>query len=199
MKIKNKHNIHILIVLVLVILMCVVINTYASNPNKPIKEASQHVANTVSESNQLVFDMPSESSTRPAECEETFIIVDSDKKTLNYRVEFFEVTAYTAGFESCGKLPSDPLYGHTALSGRKENNFEYDLVEEWLTVAAPWSLPFGTKIFIPYFEDMPNHGLFEVRDRGGAITEGHLDIYMVELSDALKFGRRTLEVWIIED
>ena len=33
-------------------------------------------------------------------------------------------------------------------------------------------------------------------DRGSAITEGRLDVYMPELEDAIEFGRQTLEVQI---
>lgn len=101
----------------------------------------------------------------------------------------FNVTAYTLRKEECGKSSDHPLYGITA-SGKH--------VTEWQTIAAPKSIPFGTKVYIPYFKDMPNKGIFIVEDRGGAIKEGHLDIYMEEYSNAIKFGRRDLEVHILD-
>lgn len=67
---------------------------------------------------------------------------------------------------------------------------------EWLTIAAGRSYPFGTMIYIPYFKDAPNGGWFEVQDRGGAITDNHLDIYMPSYDDCINFGRRNLEVEI---
>lgn len=96
----------------------------------------------------------------------------------------FEVTAYTAGYESTGKRPGDPLYGVTA-SGAK--------VKENHTIACPPSMEFGTAIYIPFFDNT-----FYCEDRGGAIVEGHLDVYMPNLQDALNFGRRKLEVLVLD-
>ena len=119
-------------------------------------------------------------------------------KAVNYRIKtsrsfereslIFEVTAYTA--DECDKSVTDPLYGITA-SGT--------IVQEWHTVAAPKSIPFGTRIYIPYFKDMPNGGIFVVEDRGGAITEGHLDIYWPDYNEAVSFGRKMLEVQILAE
>lgn len=94
------------------------------------------------------------------------------------------ISAYTAGVESTGKTSNHPAYGLTA-SGTK--------VKEGRTIACPPSYPFGTQIYIPYFDNT-----FTCEDRGGAIKEGKLDIYMKDLSDAIKFGRRELEVHIIK-
>ena len=99
-----------------------------------------------------------------------------------------ECTAYTLREEECGKAPGTPGYGITASGAH---------VEPWHTIAAPRSIPYGTRIYIPYFSDMPNEGVFTVQDRGGAITEGHLDIYMVRYGDAMDFGRRELDVYIL--
>lgn len=111
----------------------------------------------------------------------TQVIVEIDAPAPEY--ETFEVTAYTAGPESTGKTEDSPLYGVTA-SGKyvKENH----------TLACPRSLPFGTRIEIPYFSNV-----FTCEDRGGAITEGKLDVYMPDLDDALEFGRRKLDVRIL--
>lgn len=97
--------------------------------------------------------------------------------------EKFEVTAYTAGFESTGKNPGDKYYGITA-SGQR--------AWERITLACPKSMEFGTKVYIPAFENV-----FTCTDRGSAITEGKLDVYMEELEDALMFGRQHLEVFIL--
>ncbi len=95
----------------------------------------------------------------------------------------FTVTAYTAGPESTGKEPGDPAYGITA-SGEE--------VEEGKTIACPQSLPFGTKIHISDLNET-----YVCEDRGSAITNGHLDIYMEDLDDALEFGVQELQakVW----
>lgn len=100
-----------------------------------------------------------------------------------------EVTAYDLSYASCGKLPNHPAYGITA-SGQP--------VQEWYTIAASRGLPFGTRVYIPYFKDKPNGGVFVVQDRGRAITEGHLDVYMADNAEAMEFGRRELDVWVLK-
>lgn len=95
----------------------------------------------------------------------------------------FEVTAYTAGVESTGKSPGDAGYGITA-SGEP--------VQEGRTVACPKSLPFGTRL------EIEGIGERVCTDRGGAIGEGRLDVYMTELNDAQEFGRQSRQVRIIK-
>lgn len=99
-----------------------------------------------------------------------------------------EVTAYDLSYQSCQKYPDDPLYGVTA-SG------EY--VKEWYTVAAGPKIPFGTEIYIPYFADKPNGGIFTVKDRGGGIDDGQIDVYIKDYNECMEFGRRELEVYIL--
>jgi 3D (Asp-Asp-Asp) domain-containing protein len=111
----------------------------------------------------------------------------SDRSGERGTRRIMEVTAYWEG--SCGKAPDDPEYGITA-SG------EY--VQEWYTVAAGPELPFGAQIYIPYFAEMPNNGVFTVADRGGSIKDGCIDVYMKDYASCMEFGRQWLEVWLVE-
>jgi 3D (Asp-Asp-Asp) domain-containing protein len=111
--------------------------------------------------------------------------VDTISAKDNKGYEIYEVTAYTAGLESTGKSPGHPLYGITASTKRVKENH---------SIACPQSLAFGTQIYIPFFDNM-----FTCEDRGGAIKEGKIDVYMPEVKDALEFGRKDLEVLILED
>ena len=97
--------------------------------------------------------------------------------------QMFEVTAYTPGFESTGKNPMDSEFRITASGLRVIDHY---------TLACPESLDFGTKVYIPAFESV-----FTCMDRGSAITEGKLDVYMEDLEYALMFGRQHLEVFIL--
>lgn len=99
-------------------------------------------------------------------------------KTLN-------TSAYTAS--TCGKSPSSPGYGITA-SGAKASS--------WYTVAAGKSYPIGTVIYIPALKNKPNGGWFVVQDRGGAISNNRLDIYMSTYNECIQFGRKNLECYI---
>jgi 3D (Asp-Asp-Asp) domain-containing protein len=95
----------------------------------------------------------------------------------------FEATAYTAGRESTGKSPSHRLYGVTA-SG--------NMVRESHTLACPRSLPLGTRIYI-----IETDTLYTCEDRGGAIVEGKLDIFMASLRAAEQWGRRTVHAYVM--
>ena len=66
----------------------------------------------------------------------------------------------------------------------------------WYTIAAGSSYPMGTVIYIPYFASQPNGAWFVVEDRGGAITNARLDIYMDTLVECTNFGRRNLECYV---
>ena len=102
------------------------------------------------------------------------------KKTLN-------ASAYTAS--TCGKSPTSPSYGITSSGAR---------AKAWYTVAAGKGYAIGTIIYIPYFANEPNGGWFVVQDRGGAITNNKLDVYMSTYNECIKFGRRNLECYIYE-
>lgn len=106
-----------------------------------------------------------------------------DKEQVEQEYVTFEVTAYTAGPESTGKHPGHPAYGITASGA---------VVQQNLTAACGPEHEFGTRIYIPHFNNT-----FECQDRGGLITEGKLDVYMERVEDARQFGRRNLEALIV--
>ena len=99
-------------------------------------------------------------------------------------VRTLNTSAYCACMKCCGKTN-----GITA-SGAKAT--------QWYTVAAGKGYKMGTVIYIPALKDKPNGGWFVVQDRGGAISNSKLDIYMNSHSGALQYGRRNLEAYIYE-
>lgn len=101
-------------------------------------------------------------------------------KTLN-------ASAYTAS--TCGKAPGSAGYGRTASGA---------MASPWYTVAAGSGYKLGTVIYIPYFANKPNGGWFVVQDRGGAISNNKIDVYMGSYSECISFGRRNLECYIYE-
>ena len=100
-------------------------------------------------------------------------------------VRTLNTSAYTAS--TCVKSPSSPGYGITASGAR---------ASAWYTVAAGKGYPMGTIIYIPYFANKPNKGWFVVQDRGGAISNNKLDVYMNTYNECISFGRRNLECYI---
>ncbi len=61
-------------------------------------------------------------------------------------------------------------------------------------VAADPSLSFGTKLIIPGYSSAP----VEVLDRGGAIRGNHIDVFFPTHQQALEWGRRLVEVTVID-
>lgn len=104
--------------------------------------------------------------------------ITPEVKTLN-------TSAYTDS--TCDKDPSSPTYGITASGAR---------TSAWYTVAAGKGYPIGTIIYIPYFANKPNGGWFIVQDRGGAISNNRLDVYMTTYGECVQFGRKNLECYI---
>jgi 3D (Asp-Asp-Asp) domain-containing protein len=101
-----------------------------------------------------------------------------------YRRVRMEATAYTAGFGCTGKHPDDPWYGITA-SGRR--------VEHGIVAVDRDVIPLGTRLYVE------GYGFAIAADVGGAIRGYKIDLFMHDLQDALRFGRRHLYVWILDE
>jgi len=99
------------------------------------------------------------------------------------RIVKMVVTAYCP----CAKCCGENAQGITA-SGKlvSHNNGRF--------VAADNSLPFGTKLVIPGY----NNGSVEVLDRGGAIKGNRIDVFFPTHEEALQWGRQTLQVTILD-
>jgi 3D (Asp-Asp-Asp) domain-containing protein len=112
---------------------------------------------------------------------------DQLKKELQRRKEmnkqYFVVTFYTNGYESTQKKLGDKGYGVTA-SGTKAT--------EGRTIAAPKSIPFGTKVYIQGI------GTRIVEDRGSAVNGNHIDVFVESVSEAKQLGKQTLLVEILD-
>jgi 3D (Asp-Asp-Asp) domain-containing protein len=54
-------------------------------------------------------------------------------------------------------------------------------------------LPFGTRVYIPALG-----ATFVVQDRGGSISDYHIDIYFATEAECLSFGRQDLEIIILD-
>ena len=77
--------------------------------------------------------------------------------------EIWNVSAYCPCEKCCGKYSKGKHYRQTANG--------YKILPGDQLIAAPKSVPFGTWITVP------GYGRAQVKDRGGAIKEGCLDLY----------------------
>jgi len=91
-------------------------------------------------------------------------------------------TAYTAGPESTGKSPGSPGYGITASGMR---------VQPGVVSVDPRVIPLGTRLYVE------GYGYSIAADTGGAIQGNKIDVYFEKLSDALNWGRRTVQVYVL--
>lgn len=99
------------------------------------------------------------------------------------------ITVTATGYCSCD-LCVGGHNGSITASGRHTTAYR--------TVAASSNFSFGTNLFIPYFSRASNGGVFVVEDRGGSIRGNKIDIYFDNHEDAVRFGRRTLKVYVLE-
>jgi len=94
-----------------------------------------------------------------------------------------EATAYTSGFSCTGRHPGDPWYGITASGMRVQHG----------VVAVDRNLiPLGTRLYVE------NYGFAIAADVGGAIRGYKIDLFMYDINDARRFGRRHINVWILD-
>jgi 3D (Asp-Asp-Asp) domain-containing protein len=95
-----------------------------------------------------------------------------------------EATAYTAYYCCTNKHPDDPWFGITA-SGRR--------VEHGIVAVDRSIIPLGTRLYVE------GYGFALAADVGGAIRGYKIDLYMYTIEEALRFGRRFLYVWILDE
>ena len=95
-----------------------------------------------------------------------------------------EATAYTKYFGCTGKHPEDPGFGITA-SGRP--------VQHGIVAVDRSVIPLGTRLYVD------GYGFAIAADVGGAIRGDKIDLYMSTIEEALRFGRRHIDVWILDE
>lgn len=134
---------------------------------------------------QIYTKVSNRSTARNTEIVATSAAVANSVAGKEPKVMTMNVSAYTAA--TCGKNPSDPGYGITSSGAA---------ATAWRTIAAGNSYPIGTVIYIPYFASQPNGGWFVVQDRGGAISNSRLDVYMDTYQECINFGRKNLECYV---
>ena len=93
--------------------------------------------------------------------------------------ETFTITAYCGCAKCCGKWAAyhKTADGHSPVQG--------------VTCAASRKIPFGTKLLI-------NGHTYIVQDRLAAKYDSRIDLYFESHSEALKWGKRKLEVKVVD-
>ena len=98
-------------------------------------------------------------------------------------------SAYDLSYASTGKRPGDPYYGITA-SGTQ--------ARPGVVAVDPSVIPLGTKLYIESMDGTGSYGYASAEDKGGAIKGNRIDLFYSNRSDAMKFGRRQVKVYILD-
>lgn len=98
-------------------------------------------------------------------------------------------TAYDLSYQSVGTRPGDPGHGITATG----------TYAKYGTVAVdPRVIPLGSRLYIESPDGSWVYGYSVAADTGGAIKGNRVDLFFSSHQDAINFGRRTANVYILE-
>ena len=150
--------------------------------------------NTVAEN--IVVEEPVEEPVEQAVInEENKFSLDENGVPTNY-VKYIDctATAYCLCQKCTGKTPGSPGYGRTA-SGHviiPGNNEKIIAVDSRM-------IPLGTNVYVQGLNGVASYGFALAADKGGAIKNNRIDLYMDSHADCLKWGRRQVRVYILPD
>ena len=112
--------------------------------------------------------------------------------TLQERVEDMEKWV-PVEMEATGYAPLDPqAVPGMCYSGDPTITASGEPSTPGVSIAAGPGVPFGTEIYVP------GYGVGVVHDRGGLISDDHIDLMFATRGQALAWGRQTVTVWVKE-
>jgi 3D (Asp-Asp-Asp) domain-containing protein len=144
----------------------------------PLQASAKVVEATTSTQPELMHDAPTVELTSAVASPDAAKPAATSSRTIKMIVTAYCPCAKCCGENASGVTASGKLVSYNA--GR--------------FVAADPSLAFGTKLIIPGYESSP----VEVLDRGGAIRGNHIDVFFPTHQQALDWGRRLVEVTVLE-
>lgn len=101
-----------------------------------------------------------------------------------------QATAYDLSYASCGKYPDHPAYGIT-FSGTK--------ARPGVIAVDPKVIPLGSKVYIESKDYTKDYGFASAEDTGSAIKGNKVDLFIGDNKSALRYGRRYVNVYILDD
>jgi len=118
------------------------------------------------------------------------VVTTDDGKEIKYKkVIDVYATAYCACKSCCGKSPSHPAYGITAMGTKAAHG----------TVAVdPRVISLGSKLYIEGIGSTYDYGYSQALDTGRSIKGNKIDLYFESHSEALKWGKKKVRVYILD-
>lgn len=102
-------------------------------------------------------------------------------------------TAYCLCQKCCGKSPSHPSYGYTASGIKIVPGTGIKVI-----AVDPNVIPLGTKVYVDGLNGAWDYGYAIAADTGSAIKNLKIDLYMDTHSEALSWGRRSVNIYVVE-
>ena len=102
-------------------------------------------------------------------------------------------TAYCLCQKCCGKTPSHPYYGYTASGIKIVPGTGIKVI-----AVDPKVIPLGTKVYVDGLNGAWDYGYAIAADTGSAIKDLKIDLYMDTHSEALSWGRRSVNIYVVE-
>ncbi|MGV8146015.1 MAG: 3D domain-containing protein [Alkaliphilus sp.] len=119
-----------------------------------------------------------------------FIVTSRGEVQRFKEVIIMVATAYTAGYESTGKNPGDHGFGITK-SGTQ--------VRPGVVAVDPRVIPLGTQLYIESLDSTVGYGKASAEDIGGSIRGNRIDLFFECVEDAIRFGRRKVRVYVLDN
>jgi len=101
-----------------------------------------------------------------------------------------KATAYTASLADTGKAPGHPAFGITRTGIR---------AREGVIAVDPRLIPLGTKVYVEVPGAAADYGFAIAADIGSAIKGKLIDLYFDTTSQALRWGRRSVRIYILNE
>lgn len=108
------------------------------------------------------------------------------------RVVKVKATAYCLCKKCCGKSENDPYYGVTASGLRIIPNTGMKVI-----AVDPKKFSLGSEVYVESLDSSKDYGNAIAADTGGAIKGNHIDLYMDSHAQALEWGVRYVNLYIL--
>lgn len=130
--------------------------------------------------------------TKPVTSRGSYVRDTSPVPTEYEKVIQVKATAYCLCQKCCGKTPDNPGYGRTASGLKIVSGTGMKVIAVDTSV-----VPLGTKVFVEGLNGAGNYGYAVAADTGSAIKNNKIDLYMDTHEQALSWGVKYVNLYIL--
>lgn len=119
-------------------------------------------------------------------------LAENNPPTEYEKVIEASATAYCLCKKCCGKSPDHPAYGYTCSGIKIEQGTGIKVI-----AVDPSYIPLKSKVYVEGLNGAWDYGYAIAADTGSAIKELKIDLYMDTHEEALQWGRKKVNVYIL--